>query len=710
MTEAMKVGRPIISLRWKLVLVSLAIGAVAQLIAGVVLTIHDSDSFRSEKTREIRADAAMMASAVAASLDFADAKTAGDNLAAFSADPDIEAAGVYGADGARFAVFGDQTVLPDRAPPPGSGFSNGHLEISFPVTDGGRALGSVFLRRSVEPAGDRLLRYCLLVLAALAGSLLVSVPIALRLTRAVSRPIMEIAAASVHIADGDLTERIGPTERTDEIGMLQRSFRGMVASLREMTADLERRVAERTAQLEAARAEADKANHAKANFLAAMSHEIRTPMNGVIGMIDVLHQSSLKGYQVEMVDLIRESALSLLTIIDDILDFSKIEAGRIDLESEPVCLGQEVERAVGLMDRLAGKKEVELTFFVDPALPEHVMGDALRLRQIIINLTNNAVKFSSGQGRKGKVSVRAELLESQADRTEVAFHVTDNGIGMDEEAQRKLFAPFTQADASTTRRFGGTGLGLAISLSLAERMGGRIEVSSKPGEGARFTLRLPFTPSATAETPDQPPSVAGLKCVVIGGEGSLAPDFAAYLVAGGAAVEQYGALEEAAAGSDFRVWIFDRPDGTPPDLPALHALAGLEDAVVVVGRGTRRHPRRERDGVVGVDGDTLSRATLFQTVAIAAGREEEAVEVTQRGRQEAAFRQVSRDEAVRRGRLILVAEDNETNRKVIQRQFSLLGYAADIVENGVQALERWESGPYALLLTDLHMPEMDGYQ
>ena len=592
----MTLGRPIISLRWKLVLVSLAIGAVAQLLAGVVLTIHDSDSFRSEKARGISADAAMLASAVTASLDFADAKTASDNLAAFSADPDIEAAGVYGADGASFATFvqreSDRASLPDRAPPAGYSFSDGHIEISFPVTEGGRTLGSVYLRRSIEPEADRLLRYSLLVLAALAGSLLVSIPIALRLNRTVSGPIMEIAAASVHIAEGDLTERIGPTERTDEIGMLLRSFRGMVTSLREMTADLERRVADRTAQLEAARAEADHANHAKANFLAAMSHEIRTPMNGVIGMIDVLHQSSLKGYQVEMVDLIRESALSLLTIIDDILDFSKIEAGRIDIEHEPVSLRQEVERAVGLMDRLAGKKEVELTFFVDPALPEEVMGDALRLRQVIINLTNNAVKFSSGQGRKGKVSVRAELIERQADRAEVAFHVTDNGIGMDEETQRKLFAPFTQADASTTRRFGGTGLGLAISLNLADRMGGRIEVSSKPGEGARFSLRIPFALSAV-ESPDLPSSLDGLKCVVIGGEDSLAADFTAYLAAGGAVVEQYGALEEAPAGSDFKVWVFDRPDGSPPDLAALHALAGPQDAVVVVGRGTRRHPRRE---------------------------------------------------------------------------------------------------------------------
>ena len=737
----MLLGRRVLSLRWKLVLMSLAISAFAQLAAGVVLTIHADDVFRTEKAREVRADAALLASVVTAPLDAADGKAIRGYLTALSADPDIEAVGVYGADGARIATFiqngNDKDVLPEQEGQDGLDFTQSSIGIALPVTENGRKLGSVHLVRKIEPAEVRLFRYGLLLLAALGGSLLICIPVAMRLNRTVSGPIMEIAAASAHAAKGDLSQRIEPTERTDEIGVLQRSFHGMVASLREITADLERRVGDRTAEvdmayqemqrvyqrererssdlfrlneeLSVARSEADQANQAKANFLAAMSHEIRTPMNGVIGMIDVLHQSSLKGYQVEMVDLIRESAISLLTIIDDILDFSKIEAGRIDLENEPLSIGQEVEKAVGLMDRLAVKREVELTVFIDPALPSLVQGDGLRLRQIIINLANNAVKFSSGLERRGRVSVRVEQVEKNRDQVKVAFHIADNGIGMDEQTQRKLFTPFTQADLSTTRRFGGTGLGLVISLNLAECMGGRIEVRSAPGEGSCFTLRLPFT-IKSAEPAPPPSRVEGLRCLVIGPDESLAPDFALYLAASGAVVERHQTMEEVKREAEHRVWIFDVMRGPGPDLAALHTIAGLQDGVVVVGRGNRRHPRCERNGTVSVDGEVLTRAMLLQAVAIAAGREEEAREITSRGRQDEAAQAVSREDALAEGRLILVAEDNETNRKVIQRQFSLLGHAADIVVNGAEALERWAECSYALLLTDLQMPEIDGYQ
>ena len=738
-------GKPM-SLRWKLVLVSLAISTVAQLLAGTVLTIHDNQSFRAETSREAHVGAAMLASTMAAPLDFNDVKAAQDYLVAYKADPDIDAAGVYDAQGEQFAAFVrvGKGFLPAKALPEGETVGWGLLGVSYPVTEGGRVLGSVYLQRSVEPFGAWLLRYGLLLLVTLVGSLLIAAPIALRLNRAISEPIMRIAAASVRIAKGDLSERIQPSERQDEIGALIRSFRSMVGSLREMTAELENRVKERTEQLEIAylelqeahlrerakatdltrlneelsraRIEADEANRAKANFLAAMSHEIRTPMNGVIGMIDVLHQSSLKGYQVEMVDLIRESALALLTIIDDILDFSKIEAGRLDIESEPMSIAREVESAAGLMDRLACKKDVELTLFVDPALPEQVFGDPLRLRQIIINLANNAVKFSSGGGHEGQVSIRAELVEWQPGRVEVAIHVTDNGIGMDEQTQQKLFTPFTQADASTTRRFGGTGLGLAISLNLAERMGGRIEVQSALGEGARFTLRLPFEVPAESDSPGQSTHIEGLNCLVIGPPDSLAPDMAVYLAAGGAKVERIEATEGISellplADGAARIWVFDVAAGPNPDFTSLDSSIGLLDAVVVIGRGTRRHARLEKDGTVRIDGNVMTRAMLYKAVAIAAGRDEdEEGSATTHGRQESAFRIVSRDEALQSGRLILVAEDNETNQKVIQRQMALLGYAADIVDNGALALERWSNCPYALLLTDLHMPEMDGYQ
>ena len=474
-----------------------------------------------------------------------------------------------------------------------------------------------------------------------------------------------------------------------------------------------------TAAAEHARFEAEQASRAKSEFLAAMSHELRTPLNGVIGMVDVLHQTSLKGYQVEMADLIRESAFSLLGIIDGILDFSKIEAGKLELESVPTPIAEVVEKACGMLSRMAEKKGEEFTLFVDPAIPEQVMGDALRLRQVLVNLVNNAIKFSSGQQRPGRVSVRAVLAEISAERAVVEFRVADNGIGMDEATLSRLFAPFSQADVSTTRRFGGTGLGLAICRRLVELMGGEIAVRSELGVGSTFTVRLPFVPvPAAPDSAGIPVWAAGLSCLVVGGPEGLADDLAAYLAHDGASVERARDLAAARAlmpalAPGQWVWVIDAAD-TPPTQDELHAIAaagpGHDVRFIVIGRGKRREPRLDAVPTVSVDGNVLTHRALLEAVAIATGRAEVESKAPQRGRGELEFSPPSREVARRQGRLVLVAEDNETNQKVILQQLGLFGYAADVADNGRAALERWHSGDYALLLTDLHMPGMDGYQ
>ncbi|MBI2289271.1 MAG: PAS domain S-box protein [Betaproteobacteria bacterium] len=499
--------------------------------------------------------------------------------------------------------------------------------------------------------------------------------------------------------------------------VVERDAQGRVLRMIGTNADITERkqVAE---ALVAAKNAAELATRAKSDFLATMSHEIRTPMNGVIGMVEVLEQSSLLDHQVELVNLIRESAFSLLTIIDDILDFSKIEAGGLEIERAPTPVADVVEKVCGLLDKLAGTKGVELTLFTDPAIPAEVLGDALRLRQVLINLVNNAIKFSSGQGRPGRVSVRALLAERGPERVTVEFQVTDNGIGMNEETLARLFTSFTQADASTTRRFGGTGLGLAISRHLAELMGGTITVRSAPGKGSTFTVRLPFAP-----LPEKPGAgkaaseVAGLSCLVVGGPEGLADDLAVYLAHGGAAVARVpdlaAAKEEIATRlPDVSVWVIDAGKGPSP-MDAVRvtarARADAQVRVLVIRRGQRRKPRPEVSDLTVVDGNVLTRPTFLKAVAIAAGRAQAEPRQAAAGKAEAAFTPPTREKALREGRLILVAEDNETNQKVILRQLALLGYAADVAGDGREALARWQSGHYALLLTDLHMPEMDGY-
>ena len=505
------------------------------------------------------------------------------------------------------------------------------------------------------------------------------------------------------------------------------------AALRRLNEELEDKVAARTADLERARLEADQANRAKSAFLATMSHEIRTPMNGVIGMIDVLHQTSLKGYQVEMVDLIRESAFSLLDIIEDILDLSKIEAGRLEIERVPMPVADVVEKACGLLDHLAARKGVELTLFIDPAIPEEVLGDALRLRQVLVNIANNAIKFSSGQQRPGRVSVRALLAGHGPNQVTVEFQVADNGIGMDEETQARLFTSFTQADASTTRRFGGTGLGLAISRHLVELMGGEIAVQSAPDKGSTFIVRLPLAPlPAKPVAADKVVDLTGLSCLVLGDPEGLADDLAVYLTYGGAIVERVpdlAAARKLIGTLPPGLWLFiiDAGHDTPP-VEELRAACrarlnldphfvvikhgqhqpGMEPHFVVIRRGRRRQGRAQTVDLVTLDGDVMHRQSFLQAVAIAAGRAQEEEASPLPGKVE-AIAPPSRDEAIRHNHLILIAEDNETNRKVILLQLGLLGYRADVTGDGRGALKRWESGDYALLLTDLNMPEMDGY-
>lgn len=461
---------------------------------------------------------------------------------------------------------------------------------------------------------------------------------------------------------------------------------------------------------------AEAANVAKSSFLANMSHEIRTPMNGVLGMLEVLSHSPLPRDEHNMVETIRQSAKSLLGIIDDILDFSKIEAGKLSLSEETISLEAELDVVIGMMDRIALGKQVDLSVFFDPRLPQYVIGDGLRVRQILTNLTGNAIKFSSNQERIGRVQFRADLEECKNEFATVRFTIADNGIGMDADTVARLFSPFEQADSSTTRKYGGTGLGLSISKNLAQMMGGEIAVQSEAGQGAHFTVQLPFKLASECPNMATPYDLGGLDCIVVTDDTRYENDYTRYLAHAGATTHAFPDIE--AAWNFIEAYLKDSPicmivmqdpglsssqeivDRLLAKQPGNH-VHFLNITYLSVERGKRRKVRRLSDRVVQIDREAMTRSRFLEAAAAATGRAVLQCEAENNQRLDTnASPRLS----------ILVAEDNEVNREVIQRQLQLLGHGAVLEADGQKAFQRWEEGNYDLLLTDLNMPNMDGYE
>ena len=472
-------------------------------------------------------------------------------------------------------------------------------------------------------------------------------------------------------------------------------------------------------EMREARDEAEQASRAKAAFLATMSHEIRTPMNGVIGMIDLLEHTTLDGDQRQIVRTVRESAFSLLTIIDDILDFSKIEAGKLSLETIPLSVRDIVEGVAETLSPNADKKALRILVFIDPALPATLSGDPVRIRQILFNLIGNAIKFTEDGG--GRVMVRVDRVDGDGHIVNVRFSVIDTGIGMSEEQVDALFQPFTQAEGSIRRRFGGTGLGLAICKNLTGIMGGAIEVDSAPGRGSTFTVFLPLRVPADRAAQAVENDLSGLRILALVDDVDLRWIVRRYLEHWRATVElvdSVGALRRSHAArgaenarSDLVVVQADGRAGLSlDDLAALGTEPMFSGTRFIALADQRSGPRLELPNTVLVGLNPLSRSRFVAGVAIAAGRASPEPLVPAQPSLLVVQQAVpSVDEAAARGELILVAEDNPTNQDVIRRQLNRLGYAARIVRDGVEALAALDTGLYALLLTDCHMPNMDGY-